>query len=256
MARTYRGQSRTRAKGVQSARIAARAAKHGLPMARASVLRRELRQDVTGARGPEGVAGNQEAAQPLVYYVEFANDDSGPFATRELAEMVARLQVGDWSRFGDSADDDYRGDAQVFASSDLMGCKPCVALVAPRYQSSQVEYWHATDAAGTVTGARGPEGAQGEAMPAGTLVRGFGKPLCPECLWVNLRTIGPRELYCSGCGWEGSIEQTDAPGYVAEALGVTLAGARGPEGVAGLPSDEDFAARIRRAYPAPIAYTY
>jgi hypothetical protein len=78
------------------------------------------------------------------WWIEFENDDVGPFASRELAEMAARLNVGSWERLGDDATDDWDGDAQLFRSGLNGTREPIVALVGPRYPSSQVAWWYAT----------------------------------------------------------------------------------------------------------------
>lgn len=64
------------------------------------------------------------------FYVEMRNEDVGPFEDRDLAEMYAALELGEG----------WQDDAQVF-TSDMPASGGFVALVGPRYESSQVAFW-------------------------------------------------------------------------------------------------------------------
>ncbi len=63
------------------------------------------------------------------FFVEFPNDDVGPFATRELAEMYAELECGR----------DWPSECQVFTSDE--GGEPFVAM-ACRMVESRDESFH------------------------------------------------------------------------------------------------------------------
>jgi len=56
------------------------------------------------------------------FWIEYENDDMGPFVERELAEMALGSDEG-----------------QIFTSGDG-GCTPIVALVSPAWQSTAVEW--------------------------------------------------------------------------------------------------------------------
>lgn len=67
----------------------------------------------------------------LYFWIEFENDDMGPFVSRELAEMAAGLMIGP---------ERWQEDAQIFQSG-LNGYTPIYALLGPMYQNSQCEWW-------------------------------------------------------------------------------------------------------------------
>ena len=50
-----------------------------------------------------------------------------------------------------------------------------------------------------------------------SVIKGFGKSLCPSCGWTNLH-VDKEGLYCSACGWLGETAETNAPEYVRDLL--------------------------------------